>query len=61
MRNVNIREIPVTIGANKAISKSLNNYLNAIPRKHDINELKKQSFRRSTQTAGNIDVNLHSL
>jgi hypothetical protein len=39
--NVKAKLIPVTIGANGTISKSLRQYLSNIPTKHEIKELQK--------------------
>ena len=41
--NVKANVISVIIGANGTISKSFRKYLNNIPKKHEINELQKNS------------------
>jgi len=44
MKNVKAKVIPVIIGVTGTISKSLRQYLNNIPGKHEIKEIKKTAI-----------------
>ena len=56
MWNVKGKVIPIIIGATGTISKSLKQYLNSKPRKHEIKELqkKKQHIGHCTHILGNV-------
>jgi hypothetical protein len=53
--------IPVKIGANGAISKSLKHYLSNIQGKHEIKLQKYSHIGHCTQTAGSADVKVQNI
>ena len=44
MWNVNIKVIPVIIGVNGTVSKSLRQYVSSIPGNHEVKELQKTAI-----------------
>jgi hypothetical protein len=63
MWNVKGRGIPVRIGANGTILKSLRQYLSNRPEKHEIKELQKQPYwaLHTYRNAGSADVTVQNI
>jgi len=54
--NVKAKVTPVITGATGAISKSLRQYLNNVPGKHEIKEVKKKPIGHCTHTSESTNV-----
>ena len=62
MWNVKAKVLPVIIRATGTISKTLKQYLNNIPGKHEIKGMQKNShFGHCTQSAGSADVKVQTI
>ena len=62
MWNVKAKVIPVIIGATGNISKSLRQYLNNVPGKHEIKELQKNShIGHCTHNSGSANVKVQNI